>query len=470
MRVEEGRGTNEAQLLARLTEACGDDAHTIAVLWTWLSCHMQALGSLEESIGERIRRVDDTPGHERVDDKSMDWLAEDPLPRAAELLQRVARRFTVNEDGQLLGGRAYVETRGIDEEVIVARRNSWLADRAGPDHGPDGPPAAAEDPSLAHIAPRLTVSPRRIDDLELAFEQPSGEGWEAVWQTLAHATSPDGPPLSVHLDPLREHGLSGWRQVEGRPVGTFDARKICDVDERLCVEAARAAVRQAAERTAILVLPELAATPRVEAAIKDELRFQRNAPALTIVGLYHLERSDEGDYSDGVAKRGSLALHVNEAVVLASSGDELWRHRKLTTASDVEGSPPPAEHTRLGTSITVTPTPLGNLTVLICLDAFAEHTASRLAASAAEVLLVPSLSPRVYRHRDALQALVQKLWAVAFVCNRSPHRSDDGTGAWNADENRSFWAIQRKPPSVPDPWREGPHPSFVFRLEREDAA
>ena len=74
----------------------------------------------------------------------------------------------------------------------------------------------------------------------------------------------------------------------------------------------------------------------------------------------------------------------------------------------------------LGSKLQVAPTPLGVLTLLICLDSFVPHVRERVLASPAEVLLIPSLSPTVRRHRTSVEHLAEALWAIAFVCNRAP--------------------------------------------------
>ena len=106
---------------------------------------------------------------------------------------------------------------------------------------------------------------------------------------------------------------------------------------------------------------------------------------------------------------------------------------------------------------------------MICLDAFHQKVRDRIEHSPAEVLLVPSLSPSVHRHRDSLQQLVQVLWGVAFVCNRSPYgksspHNPEQVSVWNDKGNRSFWVLQRANLPRPRAKAKGAYPSFVFRL------
>jgi hypothetical protein len=181
------------------------------------------------------------------------------------------------------------------------------------------------------------------------------------------------------------------------------------------------------------------------------------------VGLYHLTPDDEPDTDASLLGDAKLAERVNEAVVLGPDGTELWRQRKLSRA---EGPRPGSderylEHIRLGKELKVIQTPIGIVSVVICLDVFADHLARRLASSPIDVLLIPSLSPKVERHRWALQRLVQTLWGIGFVCNRTPD------GRWNGYEHRSFWAVHREAYHVPDELAETSHPSFVFKLAAE---
>jgi predicted amidohydrolase len=349
------------------------------------------------------------------------------------------------------------------EDVLVSWRVSELVTRV---NGAQYPPSALEHPSLTTLAPTLAVSPRLANGIVLEGLRPAGPSWRLVEQTLIQALDEGSPPLEIHLDPLGEHGTSGWECDRTLGVGIYDPARIDGEDEERCIAAARVAVSRAAGPSSILLMPELAATPPVLAAIRAQLAAERDAPVLTVVGLYHLP-ADADPGLASLAGGEELSDHVNEAVVLGPRGDVLWRHRKLTCAEGTmrKDEPKLAEDIRLGDRLTVVPTPLGNLAVVICLDSFAPHVRDRLAKSPANVLLIPSLSPGVHRHRDSLQHLVQLLWAAAFVCNRSPHVDDEGVGAWNAAANRSFWTLQRNAPALLEEKQTGEYPSFVFKLD-----
>ncbi|HWX43801.1 MAG TPA: hypothetical protein VNY52_00595 [Solirubrobacteraceae bacterium] len=477
-------------LIDQVRAAAGaeDLVRVVAILWTWLEQHLTDLGSLQAK-PTAIRAVALKSSFAEVDDGECEKLRERPLAGAAELLARIGNHL------QPQGGVTVAQrTTGFDEcPVVVVWKAPALAKRAG---GGDGPPAKIEHPSLLALAPRLAVCPLDVLELGLKVHRPDGEAWKLAMATLERGLMGEAPSLAVHLDTLGAHGMSGWIEIGEPHVGYFCAERIDKDDELRCIEAAREAVVRASGGPAILIMPELAATPPVVKGIKDALRSRmdsgRVAPAITVVGLYHESVDGPGDVDPALVGDSSLATRVNEAVALGPDGTELWRHRKLTFAqgSAVEDDPV-HEDVRPGRTVTIVPTLIGMVTVLICLDAFAPYARKRLEVSGADVLLVPSLSPRVLRHRTSLGHLVQALWGIAFVCNRAPliavgadpeveARSAGGEDSeacevpdigedpevriWNADYNRSFWAIQRKRVTVPQRHEPHEHPSFVFRL------
>ena len=306
----------------------------------------------------------------------------------------------------------------------------------------------------------------RVKVLELDSNE-----WEAAQGVLLQGMNrSSGGNFRVHMDTMGIDGMSGVKIDPVGEVGGYDESEIDLEDQERAIAAARDAVKRASGETpSVLLLPELAATNAVQEAIADELQQMAHPPALTIVGLYHADAPDEIAFDPALVKREDLASKVNEAIVLGTSGEVLWRHRKLSSAQaevKIKGKDQIyAEDIRLGSTLTVVPTPLGLVSVVICLDAFAPHVRERLASSPADVLFIPSLSPHVHRHRDSLRHLVQVLWGIAFVCNRAPalpgEEADEGN--WNSEENRSFWAMERRP-ELPTPQEPGGHPSFVFDL------
>jgi predicted amidohydrolase len=455
--MTEGQGDQEGEeLVERLREAGNEMTAVIALLWTWLEGRLLDLGSLREKPSAIRSRALAAPGFEGVDEDVLEWVAEFPLRNAAELLARIECRY-----GDASSGLASASVGFDGTPVVVAWRRSDLARRAG---GRDYPPASDEQPSLSTLAPSLLVCPGAIAEIALHVLRPAGPEWELARQKLETGMVEGEPTLEVHLDSLGEAGRSDWWVDSEFDVGALREEDVLPEQRAEVLKAVRSAVREAAGPSRILVLPELVATDDVLATIGEELRsLRRAAPALTVVGRYHQLCEDVADHPD-------QGRYFNEAVVLGPLGGILWRHRKLSSAADdvdtEDGSRKIVEDIRLGRSLDVVDSPLGSLAVAICLDTFADHSRERLARSPANVLLVPSLSQKVARHRTSLWHLVQVLFGIAFVCNRAV-KPLDGKSGWDDDQNRSFWAIQRTPLEVPVP-SEGERPSFVFRLSAAD--
>jgi predicted amidohydrolase len=454
-------------LIAALSEDRGDLTRAVAALWTWLERHQQKLGSLREKYPAIVAEANAAPEFEGFTDAVFEALAEDPLRGAAELLARI--NLTVGH-----AGWPEIEyTSDIDgKEVIVAWRLSALVDALVTDRRL--PAVANEYPSPAALAPLLTVCPIQVNGIAVEVQEPETPGWNVAMRKLDVALAREGPlELSVHMDTLGDHGISGLSVDGDRQVGRFE--QMDGDDETQCIEAAKRAVQEVAKKaaqetaddaTSVLVLPELAATQPVLEAIANELRDTRGGgPLFTIVGLRHCRSGAKELEPDPLAGKTGFAEYVNEAVVLGPDGGEVWRHKKLTVATaKVKGEGEKreymaAEDIQLGDTLVVTPTPLGTITAIICMDTIAAHGRARLLNSPANVLIVPSLSRTVLRHRLSLQHLVQALWGVAFVCNRWIEK-----GSWNAEPSRSFWVVPQSGAIVPDEKGPNEHPSFVFTL------
>jgi hypothetical protein len=449
-------GAQGTELIAALERAGDDDVRVVAVLWTWLEENLPRLGGHKVKAPE-IREASET-GAPYAGMTPAIWrsLQEDAVIAAAELLASI-------EQGIDPSWPLMVESVGFrDEGVLVTLRESEFVTKAS---GVEEPPTAHEHPSLTTLAPTIMVSPLVVKGVTLDGRRAKGPLWEAALKPLQRQLAEPDPKIQVHLDTLGSHGLSGWEQPNGRR-GHFG--EIDPADRLALVKAAGEAVRRAAVRgmATILVLPELGIDETALEAIKDELRaLEEDRPCLTVVGLRHLEVEE---------KDPALADWVNEVVVLAPNGAELWRHRKLKAAGStkpVGGYKPFIEDIRPGDTLTVFATPIGNLTVVICLDSFGEEARERLSESPASVILVPSLSKSVTPHRVSLNQLVNKLFAIAFVCNRSPF-AEEGPALWNGEGARSFWAMALAGPIVPAPKNVPPapvdpkrdHHSFVFKL------
>jgi predicted amidohydrolase len=440
-------------LVAKLRAAEGDMTEVIALLWTWLELNLLDLGSLREKPPTIRGEALAAPPFQGMTDGLLDWVAESPLRNGAELLARIGSRLG---DGDV--GITATATGFGGEPVVVSWRRSELVKRMpGPDYPP---PSVNEQPSLTTLAPSLLVCPAVVEEIDLSVHKPLGAEWELAQRKLESGIVGSDPTLEVHLDSLGEEGLSAW-WVDGElAVAALREEDVSSEQHAHALIAVQKAVREASGPSRILVLPELAATDGVLAAIAEELRILgREAPALTVVGRYHHPADDALEHPE-------LGRYVNEAVVLGPQGGVLWTHRKLTSAGGKvptkDGPRDVTEDILLGRSLTVVGSPLGDLALAICLDAFARHSRERLSRSPANVLFIPSLSPKVLRHQTSLEQLVQVLFGIAFVCNRAP-AVVQGKSNWDDPENRSFWAIQRK--QVKDPVAsDGQRPSFVFRL------
>jgi predicted amidohydrolase len=420
-------------LVKMLEQVEGRDAAVLALLWTWLERHLVELGSLVQkapALARRAREEGPLPG---IDAGAIATVSAEPPAGAALVLARLALALgdspvPIAEEAQGFLG----------EPVLVFWKAPELARRIGRD---EGPPSAQEHPSLVTLAPTLAVCPKLEHGYGLRVARPDQAEWELSAALLRRGLAARDGSLEFHLATMGDHGLSGWWGDEELGVCALTVGDAGPEDQEDALDAFEAAI-DLAPAGGVLLLPELAATPANLATISGLLAGAGEAaPALTVVGLYHAE-PEEGTGG------GDLAPYVNEAVVLGAAGRELWRHRKMTYSEgpvEVDGSELDlVEHIRLGDSLAVIGSPLGTISVVICLDTFAPASRERLLRSPVELLLVPSLSPSVHRHTDSLQHLVQALAGVAFVCNRSPRLPGPGRSRWNDDKNRSFCAAQRE--------------------------
>jgi predicted amidohydrolase len=410
----------------------GAQTAVVALLWTWLELHLVELGSLVDKAPALLVRALEEGALAELDDAALKTIAEEPAAGAAVVLARLAQGL-----GDI--NRPIVdEVQGyLGEAVWVSWGGSELARRIG--RG-EGPPSAQEHPSLTTLAPNLRISPAMVGNYRLRVPRVDPGEWRLAEAMLVSGMARPEQPLEFHMATLGDQGLSEWWVDEELRVGALRAEEVSESEQDDAAEAFGAAL-EAAPANSILLLPELAATPVSLAAISARLAAREEGPALTVVGLYHGE-------AEGEEAQAGFAPYVNEAVVLGPAGGELWRQRKMSYAEDaveLDGrSVEVAEHIRLGDSLAVMPSPLGTIAVVICLDAFRRETRDRIERSPVRLMLVPSLSRRVYRHRDSLQQLVQALWGVACVCNRSPRTPAAGATRWNEDDNRSFCVAQRE--------------------------
>jgi len=191
-------------------------------------------------------------------------------------------------------------------------------------------------------------------------------------------------------------------------------------DEEIVAAALHALERARAHDAAILVFPELGMPPaglrRIVASLADHSDDEEaSGPEIVVVGMCHEDHPDP-----------AVAMPVNQAVILASDGVELFRHLKLTAFSYPGATGHRiSEATFVGTVLNVLPTRLGNLAAPICLDLFHTEITPALARSHATLLCVPSLSPSLSLHESAAKQLRAASLATTFVANRTLDGSPD---------------------------------------------
>lgn len=428
-------GAGAADLTGKLEAVGADTSAVVALLWTWLEAHLQDFGSLLEKPATLLAEALHLPDFEGVTAADLEVIAEAPVRGSALLLARIGLCYA----GPPVA--IFDPAKGFDgEDVYVCWRRSELVRRLG---RYERPPSAQEHPSVSTLCPSLVVCPAVVEGIALSFPRVEGPEWDAVCRRLEHGLS-EGERSTVcfHLDSLGEEGFSRWSADGELKIGALREEDVEPAEAEAARAATVAAVASAAGAANVLVMPELAATDAVLGAIGAELAsLGPEAPALTVIGRYHRPAVAGGEAADP-----ELANYVNEAVVLGPRGTVLWSHRKLTSAGGevetADGTLHLLEDIRLGRTLAVLATPLGNLSVATCLDTFAAHSRRRIAEGPVNVLLVPSLSEKVNRHHDSLQQLVQVIWGVAFVCNRSPRPGANGSN-WDEDDNRSFCVLQR---------------------------
>ncbi len=347
----------------------------------------------------------------------------------AELRRRVARptAFDAYALGVLKGlDRTLADLpRALTDAEIVAGCDG-RAYRVRPlvnpiaDHAQRSVPPSARQGTMAAYAHRMTLVPvEGPGEHTIACVNVQAAAPAVFKRLLAAARS----GLSVALTPF--DGRIDYAGLDDYLARRVDFAVFKDPrNESDLVTQAMAAVEAAAEaRATLLVFPELALSPAMLAAIRARLASHGpdGHPILTVAGLCH-------------APLPSGGLHVNEAVLLGPSGDEIWRHRKLRRFTDAAAVP---EHIETGFTLGVIETPCGNLATPICLDVFAHETKELLLTSHATVLLVPSLSPKVNAHQTAASEFAADRSGSTFLCNRTVNGY--------ADDAPSFYLVPRSP-------------------------
>jgi predicted amidohydrolase len=469
--------SDEFLLLEALKRAEGRADRWIVALWTWLEPRVGDLSDRDEKL--HAIRDRETLLHPAMPDfgAALTRLrgSEDMLGDAAAQLVTLdhwlagsGRLETITGEGPL---------KGIDGECyLVGPLRMWLAEafwEGDKRHSRHFPPAIDYSPSMQILASHLTVVPLIAEKIELRDVAPPvrdvaasvgvelarqrfeaitgrdkrGGGWEEE-QDEERGGGPDEEQdeefgekrrkkLVIHLATLGPNSLDGLERVPERKV--FRYLDPCKEETTTAIEQGLTdAIATACRRRAtILVLPELAVPVRCLPRLQQLLADAHPAPALTVAGLRHDDVVNRGETThDEYGKR--LSRWANEAVVLGEDGSELFRQRKLTAYGFLDDELRLEEDTRKCKHLMILRTAIGNIAVVVCLDAFAAPK-RRLAASYASVVLVPSLSASVGAHRPALTDLAREVGGAALVCNRDPVA--EGREAWKPHKVRSFWTI-----------------------------
>jgi len=383
-------GDDLVAALRRLDEPSREDLYVLLV--TWLRANATAVATEARQRGEHLALVEPLP--------AMTPAALRGRLREAASFERTGLVVTVvaaaralddelgNVSPMLLGG----EHAGIDGDRFRVRR------RIEPGGIDDLYGVAKDDPTFG-VARRMACVPvGRIGD---------ANGVALV----------DGPPLPAAIEArldLRRRGGTIRVVVDGlapddaqwtRHGGWTQVHRAHDAAVAAALD--RAVRLTAREPTDVLLLPELALDPASLHHLSAVLRrTPGRSPCLTVAGLCH-------------AASPTAPLVVNEAVVLDATGRELVRHRKLAAFAAGEGARLDGERLDPGHTVTVLATPIGNLSVLICKDLFADRPEAALQVGYVTWLFVPSLSPKTGPHADrARQLKARRITTV--VCNTWP--------------------------------------------------
>ncbi len=423
------------------SEAC------FVLLWTYLTLGRVAVGenrarsqSLHHfQIGERL------PGGRSLRDrvgKAVDALGNAPTEefdfealRLLAVLDQALRDEPLGEDW----------FNGLDGmEYQVRPRNLFLV-------GPDQVTTEKDQSGTKALYTRLHVAvPRAVEGITLDTRR--FEDWAEA--TLRHRLERDRTRLRVMLWPLETvlqySALQNTSQDSspGETPSPFVTLNEIRNEDALCGEVKQALAAARTQRVSLLIFPELAIPPRVREEIRETLRSHGadGHPMLTLLGCCHCPAPNGGD--------------LNEALLFGPAGEELCRHRKLTSFTTHLGgdrSRVLGEQLQVGTTVTVLEGAFGNLTPLICLDFIHMPLRQVLTRSHANVFAVPSLSPTTGAHQDAARAFQTSSRASSFVSNRAL----DGL----KQEATSFFRV---------PWRNGyrahlpasdPSPYLLFSLE-----
>lgn len=172
---------------------------------------------------------------------------------------------------------------------------------------------------------------------------------------------------------------------------------------------------------AVLVFPELRMPPALLKATKEFLQRQTvdqtSGLLLVVAGSWHIE--DNGGY-------------YNRCVVLNHFGEELWTHDKLReyviSTENVQTSPEffrqigvgeggGSEAIYRGHELQFYDSVIGRVATAICVGFFSPEVEPLLRKSAADIMLVPAMTPSITALEARAVALVHTQHAATFVAN-----------------------------------------------------
>ena len=177
----------------------------------------------------------------------------------------------------------------------------------------------------------------------------------------------------------------------------------------------------AASQVHILVLPELRVSPAMRAVIQEFLRGQPmdsvlNGRALLLVaaGSWHVAEHP---------------AYRNECVLFDARGTEVWVHNKLDGFENLSddsrechpfGSDPQKESVEFnlpGCVLEFSDTPIGRISVAICLGFFSKRASEALSFIQAELILVPAMSKSTRPMKYLASEILVRQGAATFLAN-----------------------------------------------------
>ncbi len=282
--------------------------------------------------------------------------------------------------------------------------------------------AALQSGSHLTYARHMMVIPAGVVEAGLTIRPRPVEAWGGERLASRLRTVRDGSSFSVLVCPFNRISIN--YHIERSPSGRYFRIPGVEDPSFLWRHVEKALVKAEELQATVLVFPELTMPNIVGEKLASALRDHgpQGFPLLTVVGCCHEPASSPG---------GAV---VNQAWLLGPDGRELHVHRKLSSYG-VAGF---SERLEVGQEITVLESPLGNLSVLICLDLLTPGIQSVGLRSHANLLLVPSLSRQTRAHQQAATRYQNSCLASTFVCNRWIDRLQPRA------EGQSFYRVPKR--------------------------